>query len=122
MNIQYRDADIREELKKVSNQSSVARLENIESDLSSCFDFVPSEDYDELYRFARAEKMRADAFEDVMLTLLRYINFMVENTNAVSRSRLTITAYQDTFNAAISRVEALERDLDTQKAPTINYL
>lgn len=121
MNIHYRDADIREELEKVSNNSSSTHLENVEQDLCACFDFVPSEDYDELYRFAKAEKMKADAFKDVMLTLLKYINFMVENTNVISSSRLVMTAYQDTFNVAISRIETLERDLKTQETPTIDY-
>lgn len=121
MNIHCRDADIREELEKVSNRSPSIPLGNSEQDLCACFDFIPVEDYDKLYKFAQTEKMKADAFKDVMLTLLKYINFTVENTTVISSSRLAVTAYQETFNVAISRIEALEHDLEHQTAPATDY-
>jgi hypothetical protein len=121
MNIQCRDSDIRDELAKVANKSPSTPLKDSEQGLCACFDYIPSEDYDELYRLAKIGEMKANAFEDVMMLLLKYINFLVENTNVLSSSRLVITAYQDTFNAAISRIETLERNLETQETPTVDF-
>ena len=106
------DADIRKELNKLSDKFPTHQLKDVEQLFSACFDFIPSEDYEEIYQYAKREEMKAEAFKDVMMTFLAYINFLVEDTNVMASSRLVVTTYEDTFKSAIDRFKELARDLE----------
>ena len=121
MNTIFLDVDIRAELKKLSDKFPANQLDDNEQEFCACFDFIPSEDYERICRYAKREEMKADAFKDVMMTFLKYINVLVEDTNVTASSQLVTTAYQDTFQSAINRFEKLECDLDKLEVPSNIY-
>ncbi|MEM7770264.1 MAG: hypothetical protein AAF327_07115 [Cyanobacteria bacterium P01_A01_bin.37] len=110
------DADVRKKFETISDKFPASPLKDLEQDFCTCFDFMPSEDYEEACRQARREEMKAKAYKDVMMAFLKYINFLVEDTNVMGSSHLVVTAYEDTFKSAIERFEQLECDLDKLKA------
>ena len=115
------DVDIREELKKLAGKFPANQLDDNEQEFCVCFDFIPSEDYERICRYAKREEMKAEAFKDVMMTFLKYINFLIEDTNVMASSQLVTTAYQDTFKSAINRFEKLEHELDELEIPLSIY-
>lgn len=118
----YLDVDIREELKKLSDKFPDNQLDDNGQEFCVCFDFIPSEDYERICRYAKREEMKAEAFKDVMMIFLKYINFLLEDTNIMASSQLVTPAYQDTFRSAIHRFETLECELDELEIPlSIDY-
>ena len=115
------DTDIRKELEQLADKFRDKQLGDIEQVLSACFGFIPSEDFEEIYLYAKREEMKAEAFKDVMTTLLKYINFLAEDTNVMASSRLVMTTYEDTFKSAIDRFEKLACDLKKLESTSSNY-
>ncbi|MEM7773409.1 MAG: hypothetical protein AAGA75_22535 [Cyanobacteria bacterium P01_E01_bin.6] len=115
------DVDVRKKFETISDKFPANQLKDLEQDFCTCFDFMPSEDYEAACRQARREEMKAKAYKDVMMAFLKYITFLVEDTNVMASSQLVVTAYEETFQSAIERFEQLECELDKLALPSNDY-
>jgi len=110
----YLDTDVRKAVKSMSDKTPVNQtyLKTVEQELCNCFDFVPSEDHEKVYRLARSEEIKAEAFKDMMMTFLDCIDSLVENTNVISSSDSAATVYNNAVRSVKHRFEKLECDLE----------
>jgi hypothetical protein len=101
------------------NALNAAEQGDMEEDFCTCFDFMPSEAYEDACQRAKRERLKAEAYKDVMMTLMQYVTVWADDSRAISESAVAANAYEDIFQAAIERFEQLEQDLEAL-APSQN--